>query len=616
MLGQYLVYTLATFYALIYNVLQLPSLSAGQGGAKKPDFKEPLRGLNSGKINFLHTTDTHGWYMGHLNQKQYSADWGDFISFHARMKENIENQGGDLLLVDSGDRHDGNGLSDLTSPNGLYSAEIFAMADYDIVTLGNHELYVESVSILEYDVIVPHYGERFISTNVKYLNDDDEWVVFGNTHRYFETQVNRYKILSFSFMFDFKMANRKIYVTPILELLQQQWFINLVEDYANNYAVDMLLIVGHIPVAHDWSELYHLHHFLRNYFPDTVIQYFGGHSHIRDFSIIDNYSTGLQSGRYCETVGFLSIQNLTGGDDYDLVNEIDRKYIDFNIHSFMNHTKHTDINLFQTDMGKYASKMLKGYAKSLGLNEVYGYVPQNYYVSSADYLNYDPKSLLRFLENQILPQLIPKICMDGDSFDEMDNDRIILINTGGIRYDLYKGEFTKNALFTVSPFKNKWRVIPNVPTEIALKLQGLLNDGDYILNNYGLKNPEQYAIAKIPKTGFTTQYSAFDHISYGHTTQDDLDNEGDDTIHKKLPNFYVPNVIQSHRHAKHEKTETTNVVYYDFIEPFVLNALSQACTTNQELYKELSANSTVYNDCANEWNLGQLLKSYVGTKWT
>lgn len=621
MLTQYLVYATATIYTLLYSVTQLPFQIATQRGAKRPDFEEPLRSLRFGKVNFLHTTDTHGWYLGHINQKQYSADWGDFISFHARLKERIEEFGGDLLLVDSGDRHDGNGLSDLTIPNGLYSSESFIFANYDIVTLGNHELYVESISTLEYNMVVPAYGERFISTNVKYLNDNNEWVTFGNTHRYFETKVNKYKILSFSFLFDFRRFNERINVIPISDILHQQWFIDLVDDYAQNYEVDMLLIVGHIPVTHEWYELYYLHHFLRRRFPNTVIQYFGGHSHIRDFSVIDKYATGLQSGRYCETVGFLSLQNINVGEDYNIVQEVDRKYIDFNIHSFTNHTNYTDVESFYTEAGKSVSKKLRRFSEVLGLNEVYGYVPHNYFISAADYLNHDPKSLLRFLENDILSQLEPRSCSNNEVFDDEDKMRLILINTGGIRYDLYKGEFTKNALFTVSPFQNKWRVIPSVPTELAIRLKDILNNGDYIWNQVRLRNPEQYALERLSQTQNLHASLQDDshhkrHMSYGHTTYDDLGSDGDDTIHKALPNYYVPNVIQSYKPAKNGDAKYTNVVYYDFIEPFVLNALQQACNDDPELYQELASNTTLYNDCAEDWNLGQLLKQYVQREWS
>lgn len=33
-----------------------------------PPVEAPLRDLPWGQLNFLHTTDTHGWLAGHLNE--------------------------------------------------------------------------------------------------------------------------------------------------------------------------------------------------------------------------------------------------------------------------------------------------------------------------------------------------------------------------------------------------------------------------------------------------------------------------------------------------------------------------------------------------------------------
>lgn len=44
--------------------------------------------------------------------------------------------------------------------------------------------------------------------------------------------------------------------------------------------------------------------------PDTPIQIFGGHSHIRDFAVYDDKTTALESGRYCETLGWFSMSGL------------------------------------------------------------------------------------------------------------------------------------------------------------------------------------------------------------------------------------------------------------------------------------------------------------------
>lgn len=68
-----------------------------QGALTKP--KGPLEW---GQINFLHTTDTHGWLEGHLKEQNYGADWGDYSSFVKHMRQKADRLRVDLLLIDCG----------------------------------------------------------------------------------------------------------------------------------------------------------------------------------------------------------------------------------------------------------------------------------------------------------------------------------------------------------------------------------------------------------------------------------------------------------------------------------------------------------------------------------
>ena len=63
----------------------------------------PTRPLEWGQLNFLHTTDTHGWLEGHLKEQNYGADWGDFVSFSKHLAQKADSLGVDLLLVDTGE---------------------------------------------------------------------------------------------------------------------------------------------------------------------------------------------------------------------------------------------------------------------------------------------------------------------------------------------------------------------------------------------------------------------------------------------------------------------------------------------------------------------------------
>src|ERR1700712_5496915 len=128
----------------------------------------PMRSLPWGELNFLQTTDTHGWHAGHLqegellyqlscshlilNRPQYSADWGDYISCAERMRARADETGVDILLVDTGDRIEGNGLYDASNPKGRFTYDIFKEQDIDILSTGNHELYQADAAAREYDL--------------------------------------------------------------------------------------------------------------------------------------------------------------------------------------------------------------------------------------------------------------------------------------------------------------------------------------------------------------------------------------------------------------------------------------------------------------------------------
>lgn len=59
------------------------------------------------------------------------------------LSEEADRTGRDLLLVDSGDLHDGNGLVDAdTEIRGKAASILMSRIPYTLMTVGNHELYV------------------------------------------------------------------------------------------------------------------------------------------------------------------------------------------------------------------------------------------------------------------------------------------------------------------------------------------------------------------------------------------------------------------------------------------------------------------------------------------
>ncbi|KAH7918982.1 Metallo-dependent phosphatase [Leucogyrophana mollusca] len=133
----------------------------------------PYRPLVWSDFNVIHTTDTHGWLLGHQKasfpEPDYSGDLGDFSSFVAHMKQIAIEKDVDLLLVDSGDLHDGTGLSDGFPPGGVDAHEsnkFLERLPYDVMSIGNHELYIYANTYDMYTNFVPHLNGRYLSSNV------------------------------------------------------------------------------------------------------------------------------------------------------------------------------------------------------------------------------------------------------------------------------------------------------------------------------------------------------------------------------------------------------------------------------------------------------------------
>ena len=59
----------------LLSLIALTSVAlASQPSAPDP-IAAPLRDIHWGQLNFLHTTDTHGWLAGHLQEYADRSSW-------------------------------------------------------------------------------------------------------------------------------------------------------------------------------------------------------------------------------------------------------------------------------------------------------------------------------------------------------------------------------------------------------------------------------------------------------------------------------------------------------------------------------------------------------------
>lgn len=512
------------------------------------------------------------------------------------MHEKAEADGVDLLVVDTGDRVDGSGLYDMSVPKGKYISDLFKEQRIDVLCSGNHELYKQETSEREFLTMVPNFEDKYLASNIDiYDPRTGELVPLAPRVKKFTTEKQGIRIVAFGFLFDFTGNYNNTVVQPVAQTVQEPWFQEAIQDTD----ADLFLVIGHVPAESlEYTTIFGA---IRQVNPDIPIQFFAGHYHIRDYVKYDSKSYAMASGRYMETIGFMSIDGLTNKDTNSAMSisespRFSRTYIDNNLFSFHHHTG-LDETTFPTEHGKGVSKMIEDARESLDLNTVYGCAPRNLWMSRVPYPNDD--SIFSWIAEQVLP--------DTFADDSGDNKyRLALLNTGGIRFDIFKGPFTKDTIATISPFTNGFRHVKDVPYEKATEILEVLNNQEKILVeellNSNLKTsrplalPEQMAFQQgllydddesdsvdsllegedhSNQAPFLSVDSSKPVLIPGYTTRDDAGDDGDDTVHSPIQFYQVPNCFQGlipppDVDTSDESTpETVDLIYVDFIEPWI-----------------------------------------------
>ena len=189
------------------------------------------------------------------------------------------------------------------------------------------------------------YLGRYLTSNVN-ITVNGTSVPLGERYRKFTTPINNYTILAFGILFDFT-GNDKFVSTcqPVRSLVQEPWFQSLLKHHTSD--VDLILIAGHTPLRNSTGFEYSVVlDAIREHLPHMPVQFFGGHSHIRDFRKYDERAYGIESGRYLETLGWVSL-------DLEPF-KVGRRYIDNNIPGYEFHSGVLSRD-FETQEGKSIS---------------------------------------------------------------------------------------------------------------------------------------------------------------------------------------------------------------------------------------------------------------------
>ncbi|KAL9076224.1 MAG: hypothetical protein Q9157_003734 [Trypethelium eluteriae] len=582
----------------ILLVITLATTSLGAQPSAPSPIPAPLRELPWGQLNFLHTTDVHGWLGGHLREPQYSADWGDYISFAQHLRDKADADGTDIIIVDTGDRVEGNGIYDSSKPRGKYTFDILKEQHIDVICSGNHELYKARTASDEFRKTVPDFKGHYLASNIDYYNSDtQEFVPLAKRYRKFTTKNQGIRVMAFGFLFDFNGNANNTVVQPVEETIKEKWF----QDAIRDREVDLFLVTGHVPVR-DSQEFSLIFKTIRAVQWDIPIQFLGGHTHIRDFTKYDSRAFGLESGRYMETIGFASVSGVKSGGNEVLPqvakNKFARRYIDNNLFS-LHHHSNTNSSTFPTELGRNVSEAITSARKSLKLDRVYGCAPQDYWTNRAPYPSRD--SIFTWLEESVIPEQVSGYQMS----ERNNNSALVVVNTGALRFDVFEGKFTRDDSYLVSPFTSGFRFIENMPKEIADRVLPLLNQGSPLgVNGLAATLPghpganliqditadanREYPINalqnQVPMGEIAVAGENDDpkqDLPPGYTTKDDAGTDGDDTEHKPIEFFAVPNCFAANVQLSKDNSkaqddaqpETIDFVYNEFIEPWIVLAL-------------------------------------------
>lgn len=535
----------------------------------------------------------------------------------------------DLLLVDTGDRIEGNGLYDASYPKGNYTSEIFKHAPIDIITVGNHELYKRPSALAEFYKTVPNFKDAYLASNLDIKNPrTGDWQSLARRYKKFRTENLGVAVTAFGFIYNFDRNTENTRIEKVEDTVKEKWF----QDAIRDEETDLFVVAGH--VAADSNEYKAVFKAIREVRWDMPIHFFAGHTHIRDYKNYDQLASAIESGRYMETIGFASVDNLDIGRrgrgwlGAKLSPKFGRMYIDNNLFSLHHHSLSND-STFDTQLGRNVSRQITDARKAMDLDDTFGCAPRDLWMNRADPESKD--SIFSWLRDDVLPEELK-----GDH----TRPKLVITNTGAIRFDIFRGRFTKDSNFLISPFTSGFRQIVHVRYEVARQVLDLLNNAGPILDgSHGgvdwtmLPPPMQVSLdRRAPRTANSPLYRRPDHrgqtplrdepdLTPGYTTVDDNGDDGDDTAHSKLPYHKVPNCIQSavdfprNTSAKalswdfdeaigadeEQQPKTVDLVYNEFLEKYIILALQHLGANYNETDTRTYAEGKSMTDVMSGW---------------
>lgn len=275
---------------------------------------------------------------------------------------------------------------------------------------------------------------------------------------------------------------------------------------------------------------------------------------------------------------------------------IARRYLDTNLVTYHYHSNKTQAD-FLTPQAKRMKRELNYWSKQFNLTYAFGTAPQSYYLNRYPVTHH--KSLINLYAEKVFNSVLAasqRHVTAGGKGGEMEP--VFLFNTGAARFDVFKGPFTVDDQLTVVPFENGLWYIHALDRSLVEKLlvwlNNLLGEPEFAASSWAAEAFESMGVPpdqrarnlQILKDSLetcrqrrrqTSDYAALmaspEHarlftapvidedsddeelevshalkrkLTYGYVTQDLCSPvPGDDTPHRPLPAFDIPDFVLS-----------------------------------------------------------------------
>lgn len=152
---------------------------------------------------------------------------------------------------------------------------------------------------------------------------------------------------------------------------------------------------------------------------------------------------------------------------------IERRYLDANLATYYYHSKSSSSS-FTTAKGHRIQDEMEGYAKTFNLSFSFGEAPQSYYLNRYPMIH--DKSLIKLYVDEVFNTVLGNKSEKVTGGNGHSVQPAFLFNTGGARFDIFKGPFTRDDQFTVIPFENGlWNIAIPLDYDLVLAVVEWLN---------------------------------------------------------------------------------------------------------------------------------------------